>query len=106
MVFAQEKVVVVELHRVDPVLRLQVGEDGRGAGRRLHLLAVVYRNDAAEIAAERTSDTGLMDRGARAKKCACDVLRGIETMIRRPGKIVRRLQRALGGVDVQAERVF
>ena len=47
-----------------------------------------------------------MDRRARAQERARDVLRGVQAMIRRPGKIVRRFQRALGGVHVQAELVL
>ncbi len=47
-----------------------------------------------------------MDGRARAKKSARDVLGRVQAMIGRPGKIVRRFQRAFGGVYVQAECVF
>ena len=106
VVFAQEKVVVVELHRVDPILRLQVAQNGGGAGRRLHLLPVIHRDHAAEVAAEGAADTGLVDRRARAQEGACEVLGGVHAVVRQPGEIVRGFQRARGGVDVQAELVL
>ncbi len=106
VIFAQEKVVVVELHRVDPVLLLQVAEDGGGAGRRLHLLPVVHRHHPAKIAAEWAADTRLMNRRARAQERARQVLRRVQAMVWRPGKIVGRFQRALGGVYLQAELVL
>ena len=106
MVLAQEKVVVVGLHRVDPVLRLHVAQNGGSAGGRLHLLPVVYRDHAAEIAAEGTADAGLMNRRARARERGRDVLGGVHSVVRQPGEIVGRFQGARGGVDVQAELVL
>ncbi len=47
-----------------------------------------------------------MDRGARAQERARQVFRRVQAMVRRPRKIVRRFQRALGGVYVQAELVL
>ena len=69
VVLVQEEVVVVELHRVDAVFPLLVRQDGRGALRRLHLLAVEHRHHAAEIAAERAADAGHVHRRARSQKC-------------------------------------
>ena len=106
VVLAQEEIVVVELHGVDAVRGLQVVENGGGAGGRLHFLAVVHRDHAAEVAAEGAADARLVDGGARSQERVGDVLRGIQAVVRRPGEIVGRFQRALGGVDVQSELVL
>ena len=101
----EEEIVVVELHRIDAVLALQMGEDGGGALGRFHLFAVVHRHHAAEVAAEGTADAGLVDGGAGAQERGADVARGIQPVVGIPGKFGGGTQRALGVVHVEPEGV-
>src|ERR1700733_9702761 len=108
MTFVQEKIIVVELHGVDIVLALQVREDGSGPLRALHFLtAFVNRNHSTELAAERTTDAGVMDGGAATQKSGKYIFFGVgQTMIGRPGKIVGRTHGPLGVMHAESKVVL
>ena len=99
VIFAQEKVVVVKLDRIDAIRRFQMPQHSRGPLRRLHLLVAEDRNDAAEVTAERAPDTGLVRRRAAATN-GQDVLGRIKPVIRGPGKVPRRSQGPLRIVNM------
>src|SRR5205823_1395916 len=76
--------------------------------RALHFLpSVKDRNDAAELAAERAADAGMMNRGAAPQKRRQQVLLdGLQPVVGKDGKIVRRAKRARRIMYMQSERVF
>src|SRR6185369_2611597 len=89
MVVAQEKIIVVKLYGVDAVGFLEMSQNCGGAGRRLDLLpAAVHRNDAAEIAPERTPYAGVVHGGARPEEGGEDVFRNLQPVIGWPGKFL------------------
>ena len=69
MIFAQEKVHVVELHRVGAIFGDEVLENRRSALRRFHIfVASIRRMNAAETAIERAADARMMNGRSLAKK--------------------------------------
>src|SRR5580658_7666505 len=108
MTFVQEEIVVVELHSVHAVISLKHVEYFRGSFRRFDLLpSVEDRHYAAELAAERATDAGVMHTGAAAQEGGEQVtFDGSEAMIRQPREVIRGAERTLGIVNVQAEGVL
>ena len=91
-----------------PKLRFSMPRTCGGALRSLSLLpAVEDGNHAAELAAERAADAGMMDACASAQKGRQQIpLQRAEAVIGQYGKIVGRAEGALGVMDVEAERVL
>ena len=107
MVLAQEEVHVVKLHGIGAVLRHKMPQNGFGARRTLHALAIaVGRVDSAETAAERATDTGVMHRRTLPEKRGAKIFLDRNLVKRRPRKCVWAFHQPFRIVAMEAEDVL
>src|SRR5579862_4419408 len=96
MVFPQEEVHVVELHRVGSVFIDKMPENGDGTLRRLHLfITPISRMHPTEAAIERTANAGVVNRSPLSKERWPQVFIHWDAMKGRPGKAVWPFNRPL-----------
>src|SRR5207302_7557667 len=97
VIFAQEEVIVVELHGIHAVGAGQMTQDRFGARGWLHLLAAPREgHHTAKVATKRTPDARLVDRRSTAKKSGQKIPLDRDAVVRIPGKVIERPQGTFG----------